>query len=148
MWQQLLASGLLKDLGIFAGAYAGIQVANRLHTPEVDPIFEAYPYVQAFGYVPLLTQITTLEQPALHRDLLRVIEGFLQAATTGNVRVDGFRVNRQANDILRRLKHLVDSSKRSPNDTVALAAMDFERDDMPVVEGMVNNTVRNMLLAD
>lgn len=148
MWNHLLNSGLLKDVSIFAGAYATIQAVNKMRTHDIDPAFQSFEYVQAFGYVPILSQLICFEQHILFRELLRATEEFLKTAAKGNVRIDGFRVNRMSNDILRRVRAIVLAAKRSSNDDIAFHAMDFERDELPILMGMVDDTVRNMLIGD
>lgn len=146
MWHQVVNWGLLKDAGIFVGAYVAIQAVHRMNTPSVRPVFEPFPLVQAFGFMPLLTPVDDLAQTSMFRNLLRTIETFLELTTNGNVRKDGFRVNRMANEILHRAQSIVQNAKRSANDQIAMAAMDFERDELPLLEGSVENTLRNMLL--
>lgn len=147
MWyQQLLNSGVVKDIGLFVGAYATIHAVSRLRTREVDPVFEEFPFLVAYGFVDVLTPLCTLHQPIAINAILRSIEAFLKASTNGNIRSDGFNVNRQANSIIRQVDTLINNAKRSPSDAIALAAIDFERDDAPVLEGMIDTTLRNMLL--
>lgn len=146
MWQQLLNSGIVKDVGIFVGAYATIHAVNRFRTRDVDPLFEEYPYIVNFGFVDVLTSMCALNQPIAATAILRAIELFLKTSVNGNVRSDGFAINRQANSIIRQVHALIDKAKRSPTDAIALAAIDFEGDQAPVLEGMIDTTVRNMLL--
>jgi hypothetical protein len=148
MWQQLLNSGIAKDVGIFVGAYATIQAVNRFRTRDVDPIFEEFPYLVGYGFVDVLTPLWAFNQPIVVTAILRSIDSFLKASANGNVRSDGFAINRQANSIIRQVESLINNAKRSSSDTIALAAIDFERDDAPVLEGMIDTTVRNMLLGD
>ena len=148
MWQQLLNSGIVKDVGIFVGAYATIHAVNRFRTREVDPVFEAFPYLVAYGFVDVLTPLCALNQSVGVLAIMRSIESFLKASSHGNIRSDGFNINRQANSIIRQVETLIENAKRNPSDAIALAAIDFERDDAPVLEGMIDTTVRNMLLGD
>lgn len=147
MWQQLLNSGIIKDVGIFAGAYAAIQALSQLRSREVDPLFNEYPHVVAFGFVGVLEPLCALNQPIALGSILRSIESFLKGTVNGCVRSDGFELNRQANNIIREVESLIAKSKRSTSDAVALAAIDYERDEGPALESMIDNSLRNMLLS-
>lgn len=147
MWHQLFNSGLLKDAGIFAGAYMTLQMVHRMRSTDVDPIFDDYPYTRAFNYVPILCPLLKMEQPSALREVLRQLEQFLETAAKSDVRRHGFEVNRTGNMVVHQTKQLIERAKRSSSNTLAIAAMDYERDELPVLEGMVDDTMRNMLLA-
>ena len=140
-------AGLVKDAGLFAGAYMVIQMVSRMKNTEIDPIFDHYPHIQAYGYIPILTPLLKLEQPIALRDLLRTLESFLETVEKSDVRRDGFETNRVGNNVIATTKTLVDRAKRTSTTAIALTAIDFERDEMPILEGMIDDSLRNMLLA-
>ena len=147
MWQHLLNAGMLKDVGVFAGAYMAIQAVQRFRTSQPNPVFDEYPYVKAFGYVQILTPLVAFVRPLEMRNLNREVNRFLESAATGSVRQHGFETNRMGNELLEQVRASVNVAKRDVDTNVALLAMDFERDELPILEGMVDDTIRNMLLA-
>lgn len=146
MWQKLLQMGLVKDVCIFAGAYGAIHVVRQLRREKASTAFDAFPTVVAQGYDRILMPLLEFDQPVHADEVFRATEAFLVLASSGTVRRDGFRVNHLGNDISRKAKLAIEVTKRGPREDAALAAVHYERDYLPVLESMVEDTVQNMLM--
>ena len=146
MWHKIVQTGLLKDVFVLAGAYGVIQGVRVLRRTKALTAFDAYPTVLACGYDRVLTPLFELEQSLRVEEILAVTEHFLCLSKEGNVRRDGFQVNQLGNEVARKTKAVLNAAKRGASKDAALAAVHYERDSLPSLESMLDDTLRNMLM--
>mgnify|MGYP001225851166 CR=1 FL=1 len=146
MIQRLIEAGIVRDVGIFATAAIGLQLANAFRKTPTHPLFSDYPAVRSSPFLkPLITLSAILEEC----DLLHVIQmcdSLLHCAAESRSTRSGFQVNRLAAAIPQTVERLVKDATQSRDLDIAIRGMDFQRDELPFVETICDNMVRNMLL--
>lgn len=144
--KRLVESGLLRDIGIFAGAAISVHVASKFRKPLMHPLLEKYPQMRDSE---LIRPLIALAEFCDLADMESVIEEclrFQEILRQNNVTQDGFEVNRLATRIPNMIQDIVKRHLYDQRLETAVKAMDFERDELLTLNGLCDNMVRNMLL--
>tara|TARA_B110000046_G_C12983823_1_gene394653 strand:- start:73 stop:531 length:459 start_codon:yes stop_codon:yes gene_type:complete len=145
---QLLNTGVLKDVSVLAGAALGVFALQKLRRIPNYTCLGAYPNVEKSAMAPVLAALHELEGDgcAFH-EVARLTESFINLVHHGDVNINGFAVNRMSFQINAKLQAACDRSKYSPSVDVAIRGIDFERDHLEHANALMDNLLRNMLLA-
>ena len=147
MLDQLLRSGLVKDVSILAGAYASIHAIRSMRKPETYECLSMYPLVRASPLARLIAPLLKLEQPKFANKVLNTCEDFVKAVNQNNSGAHGFVANRLSADLIEQVRELVRTAQRSSSRDVMIMSMDYARDELEQVKGVCDEMVRNMLLS-
>lgn len=145
MWN-LLTPSTLRDVSIFLGAYLALQTATSRLQGDTPVAFADHPLLVAHGFVPLLQDLKEMSTPQQLKALLDVIEEFLELCVEGNVHRNGFRANRLLHHCMQMVRSILNTLKSSSHHRNAMDAIAYETDNAPVIEAMLNDALRNMLL--
>lgn len=145
MWNLLTAS-TLRDVSIFLGAYLALQTVGSHLQTDIPDAFANYPLLVAYGFVPLLDDLRGMATSQQQKALLDTIEDFLELCAEGNVRRNGFRANRLLHHSVDMVKSILNERKASSGHREAMDAIAYETDNVPVLDTMLNDALRNMLL--
>ena len=141
---RLFDNGILRDVGLFAGAFAGIYAIKSMQkTPEYAEL-DGYPLLQASPLARLANELVQLRQPST--ECLTTIERFLTLVSSRNIATNGFAANRLVTEITTQVRRIVLAAQRSKDMATVTRAIDFERDEMEQIGGICDNMLRNMLL--
>lgn len=144
--RHLLNRALVREVALFAGAYAAIRAVGSVSRGRVPAPFASRTAVVAHGFVPVLSGLLRFAETAEVERLLADLEAYLELCDGGNVRQHGFEANRRATACVTRLKAVLARCKRAADDGTAMEAIVFEREALPQFETMVDDTMYNMLL--
>lgn len=140
----LLEGGFLRDVGVFAGAFASLIAFKNLQKQPDYTALADYPMIQNGPLARLANELVKLEQPCV--DILNTMERFLMLVSSRDIALNGFAANRLATDIKSKVKDIVCAAQRSKDLDIVTRAMDFQRDEMDQMAGICENLLRNMLL--
>ena len=141
-------AGLVRDVGIFAGAALGIHLATGFKKPPSHPLLEPtkHPLICRSAFMAPLVNLAKFCEEHEFEGVLEKCTEFLEIVAKGNMARDGFEVNRMANDFPSSVEAIVKRLMYDQNFEVAVKAMDYERDELKVLYSICDNMVRNMLL--
>ena len=135
---------VVRDVGIFASAALGILGVQRLiRGREVSLDLEEFPRIKNTVFVPYLHKMRAFSNEDDFRLLLRLIDKFID---TTRVKGKGFEANRLASLIPQTIAEMISAVAKGGKNEAATQAIFFEQDDLPIIESICDNMIRNMLL--
>ena len=146
MWNNLITGATVREVGLFVAAYVMMQTVNNIRGTHVPEQFLPYKMTVDSGFLPVLRDLTHIIPQEALDNVLRSIEEFLNVCKNGNVRRNGFEANRLNRRCLSFLQDALKCVKASTNHQAAMDAIAFENDELPVLVGMMDDMLRNMLL--
>lgn len=144
--KRLIDSGLVRDVAIFATAAVGIQIAGTFRKPQVYSCFEKFHRLRSSPLARPLAKLMSVLDEAAICEIFELCDSFLTIIENGNPSRDGFNVNRLARRIPVVVGERVRSAAMSSDMQTAIRGMDYQRDELPFIEGVCDGLVRNMLL--
>lgn len=144
--RRIIESGLVKEAGIFAGAWMGVQLFGAFQKPPSHECLEAFPRIRKTPLARLVIPLARLEDSLMLETVLKMCDEFARIVSEGTITTDGFNANRLASDIPMIVEQMVQLASRSRTLDVAVCAMDYMRDELPNMKGVCENMIRNFLL--
>lgn len=142
----IISKKLIRDAGLLASAAAGILLLRKKIGKQIDATaLEGHSSLINTPLTPIAIKICSIGDDVQKKAILAAMEDFL-AHISSNDMSSGFMANRLANKIPEMAKSIVDRAKKSDDYEVAVAAIDFEEDELEVLGGICDDMVRNMLL--
>lgn len=141
-------AGLVRDVGIFAGAALGIHLATGFKKPPSHPLLDQtkHSLICRSSFLAPLVSLAKFCEKSDFESVLNKCTEFLEIVGKGNITRDGFEINRMANDFPSTVEGIVKRLMYDQNFDVAVKAMDYERDELKVLYSICDNMVRNVLL--
>ena len=135
---------VVRDVGIFAGAALGILGVQRLiRGREMTLELDEYPNIKNTNFAPYLHKMRAFSNESEFVVLLKLIDKFVH-----NTKIPGkgFEANRLANLIPKIMGDMIATVAKGSKNDIATRAIFFEQDDLPMIESICENMIRNMLL--
>lgn len=124
-----------------------LMVRHRRAIPVHYPWLQEAPLTRASGFSAPLSRIAEMIEPRELRQLVALIEEFLETADKATRDASlGFTANRLADSIRARYTAIFRALSGHRDGDVAMRVMQLQQDDLPVVEGLLDDHLRNMLL--
>lgn len=142
---QFLNASFLRDAAIFAGAYVAIQGLSAMQQPRSFTEFESYEYIHR-GFVPIMHPLIELLEKDDFHSIASSLNAFLELCSKGSMRKNGFRVNELGMMCVQKLKFALRKVKMATDDQLAMRALSYETDELPIFDAIVTDTLRNFLL--
>lgn len=144
---RVLGDGVVREVSVLAGAAAGVLVLKYGLQRAADySALQGFGRVQASGFAPLMLPLLAMDDAHETSSILSKVEELLRLVEEPETGGRGFVANRLASEIPARVALLVKHGVRSSDAAVSTRAMDYERDELEVLRGECDETVRRMLL--
>ena len=136
----------LAELGILAGITSSVMAIRQYRIKRVDnTIFNKYPKLNNSQFVIPFARLHALEQPLEFELLLQTTEQFL-IYVSDTYEGEQFLANRHGESIRKRCHQMLDHAKRDHSTNIVDTAINIEQDELEIIENLVENFLRNMLL--
>ena len=145
MWKKIWESGILRDAGLFAGAYVGLRAAKSFKKQPRFAIFDEYPNLQKTVLVQHIAALEHLSSCVQLRRIANECEEFL-VLLHGDIRLNGHAINEKTARIPHMIEDLLKECMGGRDSGVALKAMDFEKDHLEFVKTFLDDSLHNGLL--
>ena len=144
--QNFISGSTIKEVAVFAGAYAALQGMCYIKSKHTDSCFRPYPLTVKHGFVSVLQPLRHIMAMARFQAMLSSLEDIIGMCEDGNVRANGFETNRLATRWVQEVESLIASARSHQDTTTAMNAITYEKDSLPILKSMVDDLQRNMLL--
>ena len=142
---QFLNASLLRDAAIFTGAYFAIQGLSMMQQPKCFIEFDSYEYIHR-GFVSIMHPLLEIIEKDDFHSIASSLNAFLEMCAKGSMRKQGFRVNELSMMCVQKLKFALRKVKMATDDQLAMRALSYETDELPIFEAIVTDTLKNFLL--
>jgi hypothetical protein len=144
--RNLITPSTLKEIAVFAGAYAAIQGFGYIKSTMIDSCFKSHPMIVKHGFVSILQPLHNIMPPNEFEKILDSLEEFITMCENGDVRKGGFMTNRLATRWISEVESFIRTTRSHKDVNTAMIAISYEKDQLPILKSMIDDIQRNMLL--
>lgn len=146
---QIKLKNFINEIGVATVLGIGY-IVLKSNTNKVSARFDEYEHIKYSSFPAALTKFESIH-PEEFEILLEEAEYFLSLSkeiATKSSQKNGcqFEANRLSETIIKRAERMIEFGKKSKDDTIIVAAIDCERDELGLLKNICENTLRNMLL--